>query len=418
MLEQPFTFPCGLAVRNRIAKASMTERLAEPDGTPSDKLFRLYETFGRGGAGLLLSGNVAVDPHHLEGHGNMTAEFLDGTAFATLARRAQGSGARMLLQLNHPGRQAMRSVDSAPVAPSAVALQAKRFFSAPRAMTEQEITQLIANFAEAAARAERAGFAGVEIHAAHGYLLSQFLSPNTNQRTDRWGGDVTGRARLLLQVIAAVRERVSPRFAVGVKLNAGDFVAGGLDLKDVATVARLVSNESIDFIELSGGTFERPASFGYGLAQSTARREGYFLDMARVLREATTLPLVVTGGFRSRDGMESALAEGACDLVGMARPLALMPDLPSRLIDGTLQAGTSANLRLPKGPAASLAELSWYREQLLAISRGGRPRTGGNGSLALLRTLLRDRWLQHKHTKYRSQRAYLSAVAQADVARR
>lgn len=415
MLEQPFTFACGLVVRNRIAKASMTERLAQPDGTPSDRLFRLYEAFGRGGAGLLLSGNVAIDPLHLEGHGNMTAQRLAGPAFATLARQAQGAGARMLLQLNHPGRQAMRGVDSAPVAPSAVALPSRRFFAAPRALREQEITDIVANFAEAAARAERAGFAGVEIHAAHGYLLSQFLSPNTNRRTDRWGGDISGRARLLLQVIGAVRERVSPRFAVGVKLNAGDFVAGGLDLQDVATVARLVSNESVDFIELSGGTFERPASFGYGVAPSTARREGYFIDMARVVREATQVPLMVTGGFRSRDGMESALAEGSCDLVGMARPLALMPDLPARLLDGSVRTAPSARLRLPKGPAASLAELSWYREQLLTISRGGRPRLGGSGSLALLRTLVRDRWLQHQHAKHHGQHARPSALTPPDA---
>lgn len=401
MLEQPFTFPCGLAVRNRIAKASMTERLAEPDGTPSGRLFRLYRTFAEGGAGLLLSGNVAVDPSHLEGFGNMTAEHLLAPPFAALARHAHAGGAPMLLQLNHPGRQAMRDVDGAPVAPSAVPLRAKRYFAMPRELTDAEILLLIDRFATAAAHAEAAGFGGVEIHAAHGYLLSQFLSPHTNLRQDRWGGSIAGRARLLCQVIAAVRARVGARFAVGVKLNAGDFVTGGLALEDVAAVARMVSGERIDFIELSGGTFERPASFGYGLAATTARREGYFMDMAQVLRQSTSVPLIVTGGFRTRAGMEAALLSGACDLVGLARPLAIAPDLPARLLDGSVAAGQRADLRLPRGAAASLAELCWYREQLLAIADGKVPRTSGHGGLALVRTMLRDRWLKYRHARFR-----------------
>jgi len=404
MLELPFTFPCGLAVGNRIAKASMTERLAEPDGTPGRRLLRLYEAFAKGGAGLLLSGNVVVDPEHLEGFGNMTSEHLRGPAFAALARHAQPGGTRMLLQLNHPGRQAMRDVDRAPVAPSAVPLQAKRFFAMPREMTDAEIRSLITRFADAAEGAERAGFAGVEIHAAHGYLLSQFLSPNTNRRTDQWGGSLEGRARLLHRVVCAVRTRVGAQFAVGIKLNAGDFVSEGLGLEEVAAVARLVSKERIDFIEISGGTFERPASFGYGLPPSTARREGYFVDMARVVREAAAVPLIVTGGFRTRDGMEAALESGACDLVGLARPLALDPGLPARLLEGSVLGARPAVLRLPRGPAASLAELSWYREQLLAIARGKSPRKRGSGTLALIRTLLRDRWLRYQHARYRGRR--------------
>lgn len=403
-LDKPFTFPCGLAVKNRIAKASMTERLAEPDGTPSDRLFRLYQAFAEGGAGLLLSGNVAVDPDHLEGFGNMTAEHLFNPGFARLAQHGQATGARMLLQLNHPGRQAMRDVDGAPVAPSAVPLRAKRYFAPPRAMTEAEILALIARFAAAAQGAESAGFAGVEIHAAHGYLLSQFLSPNINLRTDSWGGSIAGRARLLQQVVRAVRGRVGARFAVGVKLNAGDFVHGGLTLDAVAAVARMLTGEGVDFIELSGGTFERPASFGYGLPESTARREGYFLEMARTVREATAIPLIVTGGFRTRAGMAQAISSGSCDMVGLARPLAIAPDLPARLLAGTAQAGATATLRLPRGPAASLAELSWYREQLLAIAKGRAPRQGGSGTAALLRTLLRDRWLRLQHGRYRKRR--------------
>lgn len=409
-LDQPFTFPCGFTVKNRIAKASMTERLAEPDGTPSERLFRLYQAFGEGGAGLLLSGNLAVDPEHLEGHGNMTAEKLNSPAFARLAQRAQAAGAGMLLQLNHPGRQAMRAVDRAPVAPSAVALPAKRYFAMPRAMSEPEILALIAQFAATAQGAERAGFAGVEIHAAHGYLLSQFLSPHTNLREDGWGGSIAGRTRALREVVRAVRGRVGARFAVGVKLNAGDFVLGGLSLDDVTEVARMLTGEGVDFIELSGGTFERPASFGYGLPESTARREGYFVEMARTVRQATHVPLIVTGGFRTRDGMAQAIASGACDLVGLARPLALAPDLPARLLAGTAHASSAPRLRLPRGPAASLAELCWYREQLLAIAKGGTPKQKGSGTAALLRTLLRDRWLRLLHERHRKRQPLAPAM--------
>lgn len=295
----------------------------------------------------------------------------------------------------------MRQVVAEPVAPSAVGLPNGRYFATRRALTESEILQIIEQFAWPSGLAQRAGFAGVQIHAAHGYLLSQFLSANVNRRADRWGGSLANRSRLLLSVLDRVREVVSAGFAVGVKLNAGDFVKGGLEPSEATHVMRSLEQRGIDFIEISGGTFERPASFGYGLPESTARREGYFLELAKRARDATTVPLIVTGGFRTSAGMENALASGACDLIGLARPLALEPGLPDRLLCDPAAKALQADLRLPNGALASLAELYWYREQLDRICRRKAPRTKGSGLLSILRRLPADRlsaWSRKRFT--------------------
>jgi 2,4-dienoyl-CoA reductase-like NADH-dependent reductase (Old Yellow Enzyme family) len=221
-------------------------------------------------------------------------------------------------------------------------------------------------------------------------LLSQFLSPNVNRRSDAWGGSLENRARILLRVIDRVRERVSPKFALGVKLNAGDFVKGGLMPEEVAQVMRWLDQRALDFIEISGGTFERPASFGDGLRQSTKAREGYFLELAAAARSATSIPLIVTGGFRSKRAMQDALVSGACDLVGLARPLAVEPDLPRRMFEGTAARATEVKLALPRGPIGPLAELYWYREQLGRLALGGSSRQGGSGLSSLVTQMLRD----------------------------
>ncbi|MBA2674066.1 NADH:flavin oxidoreductase/NADH oxidase family protein, partial [Ramlibacter sp.] len=322
MLDSPFTFPCGLAVPNRIAKSSMTERMADPAGTPSPRLARLFQRYAEGGAGFLLTGNVVVDGQHLEGFGNAILE--DGRqldAFQAWAVAGRSRGGAMVMQLNHPGRQAMRAVTQQPVAPSAVGLPNRRFFAVPQALSDAGVRGVIDAFVRSASLAERAGFSGVELHAAHGYLLSQFLSPHVNQRTDRWGGSVENRARVIVEIVERIRARVSPSFAVGIKLNAGDFVKGGMSPEEATQVMRLLDPLGLDFIEVSGGTFERPASFGHGLPESTLKREGYFLEMARRARDATRVPLIVTGGLRSAAAIEQALADGSCDLVGLARPL-------------------------------------------------------------------------------------------------
>lgn len=391
MLEQSIRLPCGLNLSNRLVKASMTERMATPDGRPNERHAALFRRFAEGGSGLMLTGNVVVDGHHLEAFGNVTFE----TAQELEPYRqwaSAGGSTPIVMQLNHPGRQAMRAVAQEPVAPSAVGLPNKKYFATPRAMEEGEILATIERFATAARTAERAGFAGIEVHAAHGYLISQFLAPNVNRRTDQWGGSLANRSRLLMRVVERIRDSVSRDFAVGVKLNAGDFVTGGLDVADATVVMGELCRRSIDFIEVSGGTFERPASFGHGLAESTRKREGYFIDMARKARDVTTVPLIVTGGWRSAGAMGDSIRSGACDLIGLARPLAAEPDLPLRLMADAGARAQEPVLKRPKGPIASLAELLWYREQLERIAAGKQPRTGGSATSALLRGLLHTKW--------------------------
>jgi 2,4-dienoyl-CoA reductase-like NADH-dependent reductase (Old Yellow Enzyme family) len=403
MLETPFRFPCGLTVSNRIVKAAMTERLADVAGRPGGAHVRLFHRLGQGGAGTLLTGNVVVDGAHLEGFGNAILE--DDSALPDFVRWAvagRAAGSAILMQLNHPGRQAMRLVTEHPLAPSAVAL-ASRFFAPPRALSEPEILDIIARFCTSARLAERAGFSGVELHAAHGYLLSQFLSPKVNQRTDKWGGSVENRARILLEIVDAIRAAVSSSFALGIKINAGDFIKGGLEPAEARTTLRLLDGRGIDFVEVSGGTFERNVSFGDGLSASTRQREGYFVELAQDARGATRIPLIVTGGLRSRDGMERALREGACDLIGLARPLAIEPDLPRHLLDGSAARAREIHLDVPPGPRGQLAELMWYRAQLERIAAGGEPDLRASPNRALLRIMLRDRVAAWRRRRYVNQ---------------
>lgn len=400
MLDTPFVLPCGLRLSNRIVKASMTERLAGPDGRPTTEFVRLYERFAAGGASMLLTGNVVIDGAHLEGFGNAVLDSDEHlTSFADWAAAGKAHGVPILVQLNHPGRQAPRTLLQRPVAPSPVALRRYGYFARPRALAEEGIEAIIEQFAHSAVLAERAGFAGVEVHAAHGYLLSQFLSPNVNHRTDAWGGSLENRARILLRIIDRIRKDVSPRFAVGVKLNAGDFVKGGFSPDEAEQVVRWLDQRAIDFIEISGGTFERPASFGRGLRESTKAREGYFLELAAEARKATSVPLVVTGGFRSESAMQDALARGACDFIGMARPLAVEPDLPKRLLSGAAVRAVEAKLTAPCGSVGDLAELYWYRDQLARASAGAASQGRGFALFALTRQLLHDLWRACVHLR-------------------
>lgn len=402
MLDRPFRFPSGLEVPNRLAKASMTERLADPGGEPGDELLALYRRFALGGAGALLTGNVVVDGSQLEAFGNAVLEDAAAVpAFARWATEGKAAGAAMLMQLNHPGRQSMRLVSKQPVAPSAIGLPYKPYFAAPRALDEAEIGQIVARFVRSAELAEQAGFDGVEVHAAHGYLLSEFLSPNVNRRSDRYGGSLRNRARIVLEIVEGIRERVASSFAVGVKLNAGDFVKGGLGQDDAVATVRLLAPLAVDFIEISGGTFERPASFGEGLAASTLAREGYFLEFARRARDATAIPLIVTGGFRSRAAMEAAVATGACDLVGLARPLAVEPDLPRRLLSGAAAAAAPVALALPRGPSRSMMELLWYRAQLERLGQGREPDLRLSPRCALVRSMARDLAVARRYRRRR-----------------
>ncbi|RZV54354.1 MAG: NADH:flavin oxidoreductase/NADH oxidase family protein, partial [Pseudomonadales bacterium] len=345
----PLTLPCGVTLKNRLAKAAMTEGMADHQGVPGEHLDRLYAKWANGGACLLLSGNFQVDANHLERPGNVIIDSVPSDALqnglASMAQAGTQNNTQLWAQLSHAGRQTMKNVNPHPKAPSAVRVGiAGGMFGEPVPLTLQEIEDLVQRFATAALAVQQAGFTGVQIHAAHGYLVSQFLSPRTNLRNDQYGGSLENRARFLLEIVAAVRGAVGPQFPVSVKLNSADFQRGGFNFDESLQVASWLQDASVDLLEVSGGTYEQPKLMGSegieevepqrAVAASTRAREAYFVDFAKAMRDQLQMPLMVTGGFRSRDAMQQALQAGAADLIGLGRPLCLLPDGPARLLSG------------------------------------------------------------------------------------
>ena len=348
ILSEALTLPCGAVISNRIGKAAMTEGLATAQGVPTPELERLYGLWSDGGAGMLLTGNIQVDADHLERPGNVVIDREPDaamrSALADWARAGTRGGNHLWAQISHSGRQTQKNVNPHPKAPSAVKLGLPGGqFGEPVALTAAEIQDIVQRFGVCAAAVKQAGFTGVQVHAAHGYLLSQFLSPRSNLRNDQYGGELANRARVLLDAVAAVREAVGPEFPVAVKLNSADFQKGGFAFEDSLQVAQWLEQASVDLIEISGGTYEQPKLLGVEgveeeekqhVAESTMMREAYFVDFALAMQEKVSIPLMVTGGFRRRDAMEQAIAGGGADLVGLGRPMCVMTDAPNRLLQG------------------------------------------------------------------------------------
>jgi 2,4-dienoyl-CoA reductase-like NADH-dependent reductase (Old Yellow Enzyme family) len=381
LLGSPLSLRSGATLPNRLAKAAMSEVLGDPTtGAPTDRLLRLYERWGRSGAGMLITGHVIVDPAGPGEPGNVVVvDDRHRVQLARWAEAAQSHGARLWMQLNHAGRQTPRRLSREPVAPSAVPMKGfAGMFAPPRALTSPEIERIVARFATAAAVAKDAGFAGVELHGAHGYLISQFLSPRTNRRTDAWGGDAERRRRFLLAIVEAVRTAVGPRFPIGVKLNSADFLRGGFTIEEAMDVARALELAGLDLLEVSGGNYESPAMAGSGelpaeQRQSSREREAYFLDYARRIRSATTIPIMLTGGMRSRAVMDDAIASGAVDIVGLGRPMTHAPDLPAQLLDGSVSAAPPVNIRSRVRVLDDALQVLWFQAQIHELASGREP---------------------------------------------
>ncbi|QNB16383.1 NADH:flavin oxidoreductase/NADH oxidase family protein [Paraburkholderia tropica] len=371
----PLSLPNGSVIPNRIAKAAMEENMADAHHAPSAQLMRLYEAWAEGGAGLLITGNVMVDSRAMTGPGGVVLEndrHLD--AFRQWARIGRSHGAQCWLQINHPGRQMRANLGQPTWAPSAVPLalgSMSKHFATPHAMTQAVIEDVIERFARTAQLAERAGFTGVEIHAAHGYLLSQFLSPLSNRRTDRWGGSLANRARLLLDVVKAVRAVVSPQFAVAVKLNSADFQRGGFSADDARGVVQWLNELDVDLVELSGGSYEAPAMQGDARDGRTLAREAYFVEFARDIRKIATMPVMVTGGIRRHAIAQQVVASGV-DMVGIGTALAIDPTLPRAWRAGRDAAPALAPIAWKNKPLASLANMAAVKFQLQRLSVGKR----------------------------------------------
>ncbi len=384
-LAQAFTLPCGAVIKNRLLKSAMSEALGDRARAATPELVRLYGTWADGGIGLCITGNVMVDKRALGEPGNVVIE--DEAHLAALqewARAGTRDGTHCWVQLNHPGKQAPKGLNKENVSPSAVPFRAEMqaFFPTPRALTDAEVREIIQRFGRAASIVKKAGFSGVQIHGAHGYLVSQFLSPHHNQRTDDWGGTPDKRRRFVIEVYRAMREQVGPDFPIGIKLNSADFQRGGFTEEESLDTIKALADAGMDLIEISGGTYEAPAMTGVKARQtqvkdSTRQREAYFLAFAEKARKTVPhTPLAVTGGFRSLQGMADAITEGAVDFVGIARSLAIEPDAPRRLLSGQeprLQV-KPIKTGLPPIDKMGLMEITWYTGQLKRIGRGEPPK--------------------------------------------
>ena len=392
-LHQPLILPCGAVLKNRLGKSAMSEALGTRDNRVTPKLARLYRTWAEGGTGLLITGNVMIDRRALGEPNNVVLEDdRDMAALRTWARDGTRDGAHLWMQLNHPGKQSPVVLSRQPVAPSAIGFSnpaLKRFFAVPRALTGDEISGIITRFGTSAALAREAGFTGVQIHGAHGYLVSQFLSPLHNQRTDEWGGDLENRMRFVCEVYRAIRAQVGDDFPVSIKLNSADFQRGGFTEEDSMQVVQRLGELGMDLIEISGGTYEKPRMAGKDAKQSTRAREAYFLDYAEQVRQRVSTPLMVTGGFRTTEGMQAALASGATDVVGLARPLVTEPALSEAVLAGEAVTSNVKPIRTGIKPVDDMAmmEVSWYTLQLERIGRGKRPQPDASGLGSLLKVL-------------------------------
>jgi 2,4-dienoyl-CoA reductase-like NADH-dependent reductase (Old Yellow Enzyme family) len=398
-INTALTLASGLTFPNRLVKAAMTEGLADSRNRVTEAHVTLYRRWAEGGLGGIITGNVQIDRDHLEQVGNvvigpkLSNEELDG--FARWAEAAKSHGAALVMQVSHAGRQTPKLVNPRPAAPSPVALGLPGGqFGSPRAMTADEIAAVIEGFGRAAHVAQKTGFDGIQVHAAHGYLLSSFLSPLANRREDQWGGPLENRARLLVACVKEAKIAGGAGFSVSVKLNSADFQKGGFSFDDCLGVIDLLNTLGVDFVEISGGNYEQPRMmdqeglqpvFEAPVSASTRAREAYFLNYAKAVQDRAKMPLMVTGGFRTVAAMNDALAAGEADLIGLGRPLCVDTAAPGRLLSGQQDALEQWETRLRIGPGLlgphspiklvkalnGFGAMSWYYQQIKRLAAGG-----------------------------------------------
>jgi 2,4-dienoyl-CoA reductase-like NADH-dependent reductase (Old Yellow Enzyme family) len=359
----------------------MTERISNRNYAPTERHIKLYNDWAATNAGLLITGNAMIDKKHLESAGNI---YFDESILPQLRKWAdvvKKNNTHLWVQISHAGRQSNKFNTLRPKAPSEVQLRKIGLFGKPRAMSEQDIAEVAQGFTRTARIAKEAGFTGVQVHSAHGYLLSQFLSPTTNRRTDQWGGSIQNRSRLLLTIIRKIREVVGPDFPVSVKLNSSDFQKGGLTEKESMEIIKMLDTEGIDLLEISGGTYEKVAFFllnededttqqAVPVKESTQRREAYFMDFAKKVRTISKLPLMITGGFRTYDFCNEVLKNGELDLVGMARPfITNMNDIPE-FLGGKKRILENLVIRTGIKQFEDAAEGGFYARQIIRMSKG------------------------------------------------
>jgi len=384
-LGSQLTLANGVVIRNRFFKSAMSEQLGDNNHNPKPGLATVYQRWAEGGIGINISGNIMVDRTALGEPKNVVLdEQSDLQAFRHWTAAATQGGAHLWAQLNHPGKQSPMFLSPQPVAPSAIALGAglDKAFKTPRALEDAEVWQVIGRYATAARLAKDVGFTGVQIHGAHGYLVSQFLSPRHNQRDDQWGGSIENRMRFVLEVYKAIRKEVGDDFPVGIKVNSADFQRGGFTEEESMQVVKALADAGIDLIEVSGGTYENPSMMGSEkgrdetVKESTRQREAYFLHYAEKIRTLVDTPLAVTGGFRSTKGMQEALDSGATDFIGIARPLALVPDLPNQAMNNVdyQMSFTVPSTGFKELDRMMMIDLVWFEQQIHRMADGKAPK--------------------------------------------
>jgi len=402
LINESFTLPCGQIIKNRVCKAAMTERIAKGNNLAHQGHANLYERWAEGNIGISLTGNVQVDRRNLEGPANVAIDqnnYKDQLdALNIWARAGTKNNTQLWMQISHAGRQTPGEINSSPMAPSNIGLKIPgKNFGTPTPMTEEDILDVIDRFVFTAKIARDTGFSGVQFHSAHGYLLSEFLSPDINNRTDAWGGSIENRARIHLEIIKRCRQEVGEDFPISVKLNSADFQKDGFSPDESIKVAQMLENAGVDIIEISGGTYEQPKLIGVEASinakrsekrkESTIAREAYFLEYAQDIRKAVSIPLMVTGGFRTREGINDALQSNVCQIVGIGRPLCADPYCIKKMISGELETLPSFEKTLSLGPSIlspsspftlikvinAFASMAWFYQQIKNMAKGLMP---------------------------------------------
>ncbi|KRK95147.1 NADH:flavin oxidoreductase/NADH oxidase family protein [Companilactobacillus futsaii] len=381
------TLKTNTTIKNRFVKAAMSETLGDSKYQPTEQTISLYQAWANGGTGLLITGNVMVDRNARGEFGNIVVDHNQN--YNLLKKWAQAgttNNTKIFLQLNHPGKQSPKTITKQPVTPSAVPMTGSNSFAfnSPRALSHAEIKQIIAKFVDAAVIAQQTGFSGVEIHAAHGYLLNQFLSPHDNQRSDEYGGSLENRMRIITEIYQGIREKVGRNFPIALKINSSDFRPDGFSEEDSLKVIQKMDQLGIDLIEISGGNYENPKMQGIG-------KGAFFIDYAKKVKQTIKTPIIVTGGFNTANGMESAIQNKETDFIGLARPLVMVPDLPNQLKWGNftsvkLNHLTTGSKKLDK-KVGSLIGLSFYQQQMSRIAEGKKVQPTTNAWGALLFSL-------------------------------
>lgn len=389
VLAQPLELPCGVRLKNRLIKAAMSDSLGDGLGNPTEAQARLYERWAEGGTALSLIGEVQTNPDYPEKPGNLVlASGADLKGLRNLAERASVNGALIWPQLGHAGALAHLPVSS-PKGPSPLNVEGLRC----QGLDLEEIRQLPGLYRQAAITAKNAGFSGVQIHAGHGFLLSQFLSPLFNQRPDVYGGSIEGRFRIISEVIDAVRQAVGPHFPVGIKMNSTDKLVGGLTDDDALEVIRMLDGTSIDLIDVSGGTYFPGAASS---SDGVSTKGPYFIEFTRRAKNETGIPIMLTGGVKTRAEAVAAVQSGAADAIGLARAMVLDLDLPLAWLTGK-----GGDLEFPvfeTSPPGGIT--AWYSMRLTALGENGESRFSMTTEEALAAYEARDevrsqKWRDH-----------------------